>query len=344
MAETLQVPEVEFSPEEREAAKAEATRLIASDPEVNLTCMVLMAARQLYSMARVILQRRLGEVTASAATEEILVQAMANKAEAEFTDEELRNKYTSLVPLFFQKEMARNEVQAREAEIDDAKQADAQRRGTAIPLGFSALGVSELARSKSLLLAGHPKAVQYLLDRVILTAKSAEDTVGPKTVIAHILKTLYTHTDVTKANNRDKTYVKIGINQALGSGNSLKKFDQLLANWRRLTYKNRVDLLVIDDVAQLYTAGVSGRGSGRNADSANRHVRKWADAAGCAVVAGVPLTGETKADAEFVEHIVTGHSTDVVYVWVTKQEAADLSLIHVGSVDNVLEVASELMN
>ena len=70
---------------------------------------------------------------------------------------------------------------------------------------------------------------------------------------------------------------------------SLKKISKVLGPPLRSMRKQVIDLLIIDDITMLMRAIVSGTSDVRTAGNALRHIRRWAAAVGCGIVAGLPL-------------------------------------------------------
>jgi hypothetical protein len=243
----------------------------------------LIAARQLYSMARAGLEELLvAEGDDAPSLEEVFLHAVNQAALQPFEEAVLiRGFQETVFPWMIETYKAHTEAE-RATAAGERVEAERERRATAVPVGLTVEpGVVGLPRTRTLVLYGWRPAVLCALDKIAASASEAGSLV------------LRLSADRRPVGPPDGDFlVRISPNYWEGSANTTDAFHEMVALRAGAVLHTVPDLVVVDDLAEAYTSGLLGRAREARAADAQKRVRKWADKIGAAVVGGVPLLGD----------------------------------------------------
>ncbi len=307
-----EAPKAAFSKEEMDEGAREAGKLAAGNPYINLACSALILSRQLYAAARQDLTRWLKKSGAKPATEEVLVRAMAHKAEKElydgtFTDEVLANKMAE-IGLNFVQSFVRTNMQEESVEEAGKAAAEAQERQE---LDIELYGDRVLARKRTLLIFGD-KTVEPAFKN-ILEAVSERNTVPKtrKTVVLSLDANAPAQLPLNRA--EDKLHWCPSSLATAGLCNSDKELAQGMAGFLKHTYKNRVDLVMVPDVTHLVTRGIIADDPWSAANSAHKRLREWCNKNGCGLILGLPHDHADFKTTRLAPHVSAIRTIDNLY-------------------------------
>lgn len=276
----------EMTAEQRRATAEKANKIFEKDAQLQQAALVLREARRLYTLGRSALSRRMDELGHSSAQdyEAVIVEAMNKASMHEFTRDEVADAMQRVVLPFVAFELAAQRSR-EEAVAEQAAQAEEQkRRANRVPVGLSMAHAAPFGdRGSTVLFVGPRNAIKGLFDHVaqFLPTIEAERRVA----CVRLLDTLKEHTVVSRF---EKEVLDIGVNRWGGQAPNIKEFTRFMSGWMRQTYKSRVDLLIIDDLAELAKALIDGYPRERMAAAALKVVNRWAAENGAAVLAGLP--------------------------------------------------------
>lgn len=295
----------EISDAEIDKIRSQGLKLL-NDAHVHGACLNLVIARQLYNVALQSLNRRMDELGVEQTVERFLIEAMKHKSMEEFTRDELAVRVAQSTLPWITAEVAEAKAREEEIVIQELKESEQLRRKHLVPLSFRpgknwGLYDDEQAyidRDRTLSIAGHPRAVRCVIDKIMNGILVQKETVSrPKpTVLRAVLNTV-NHNVVC---NKDlaTAYYEVGINRWLHCGRSLKAIEDTFKPFIQFLNKPWVDIVLIDDLA----LGVEPLNKTAEpwvvAGQCQRHFRKWADKYGTALVVGIPFS----TDRRVTEH------------------------------------------
>lgn len=299
---TQDVPVVEhnvkskMTEEQFAEAKARATAILKQHPHIVGTCLTMKVARQLYNLATYTLREQLGElkVKPEDGIESILVDSMAEVGMQAFSRDQVLEGLQKYALPFTAAELHKEEEETAKEDRAERAKSEAARKNTRIPTGFrlDVDGEPMMARDRSVLLIGKPRPVDLLLNKLVSAAmaKPEQGTSNPRIVIIRLLASVQAESNVINAEaNRDKAYVAIGSNQWVNAAANPTTFGKFMDRWLKRTYKNRCDLLVVDDLWSAFVQAADKPGDLSAIPYIHRVLRKWADHATCGLVGGLPL-------------------------------------------------------
>lgn len=301
IVQNLQEPEpVEYTEEQKAAAVVEAQKWLDEDPELALICQTMIISRQLYWMGRIALQRRLSQLSQVPGVEECLVMNVATHGDQQrFTSQQVMHGLGSVVLAFVNGEAERDILLMNQLE-QERRQAEEEANGQLWHIAQNL----DIMRSKSVIAIPTTRnGWSDLAKEIIETVTADNETKGARKInIFHITDKLKAEELVKKSDIGTKHYVEVGANKMIGSCNGGSSFDKAITPWLRLFHKNRVDLILIDDINPLRVPAASWQSPVKVSEEAHRVIRKWADEHGCAVVACMPVD-DREGQAENIEHL-----------------------------------------
>lgn len=311
-------PQAALSDAEISLLQEEGAKVLKNDEQVLGAYVNVVLAYRLYNTALQAMQRRLGDLNKSRTVEQYLLGAAKHQAKAEFTREELLDNLTrSALPWLAAEihEQNRREQDLAKSEIQAAETA---RRETLITLPVASLAgwayfandrqEPQLSRKRTLSFAGHPAAVRYVLDQLVSAARCVKESSGRlRPTVVRLVSQLVNHNVVGV---REQDCFTIGLNRWGQCGRSVRAIWDTVKPFYSALLRGRIDLCVIYDLAN----GKEPLASGAlppwyEAGACHRTFRKWADEAGCALIAGVPFESD-KPITEHWQDVVLDHRWD----------------------------------
>ena len=292
---------VEYTKEEVEEIRETAKKLMGdakkADPTVINVAMTMLASRQMYMAALYDMEERLRELEVSNrdGVRQTIADAMQYQAQQPFVRSELLDKIQMHVIPYFVATVQSEKGEEERREKERARLEDEERRERHIPIGFPIVqdlpeDAKEMERERTLILAGHPGAVKFLLRRAVETALLQKATSKvPKLKVLHLSCYDKGYRNKTKRPNQDKTHIVIEERVWKYQLTGAQAWTKFIFPWQRQMRKQSIDLLVVDDITQLMEPRMATVPPGKVAAQAHRHLRRWADAAGCAVLCGYPV-------------------------------------------------------
>lgn len=274
------------SEEEMQKISEASQKLAEKDNPVQSCCVTLIFARQLYYSALQSLRERMTELKhdPSDGVEAHLVSSMAEAAKKPFQRQMLVNKLQSHTLPWLAATIATEAEESRQKEHREEMSIDEQRRVSDIDLGFR-WGASDdpekttVSRDRPLILAGNPRAVDFLLGRLVPITDA----------LTKVLRLCNENIIPNLRKSKSLRYREVSLNIWYCKLASFKQTAKVLGLHLRTMHKQAIDLLIIDDITMLMKPIVKGTADVRTAGNALRHVRKWAEEVGCGIVAGLPL-------------------------------------------------------
>lgn len=286
--ETLQPPSRTYTDEELDAAGEEARQLMKLK-SINNVAQLLCYARQLYMIGKVMLQQTVQAADGSEVGFEAIVRAMNHFAHSdpENTSEAMLAKK---LPHVIEVLKIKQQLDAERAAEEDAQQQkteDMRRREQEITL--ASLGLPPLSRKKSVVLAGHPGVLRFVLGRILSDAlaengHSEKDRVPRFANVA--IRLVHKLRQAELSAKKDKLSVDVGVNSWLATAANWRTFDRAIMPWLKQLRGNRVDLLLAEDAVSLYS-GFAQASTFHAVASVQQALRKWGDASGTGIVLGV---------------------------------------------------------
>lgn len=198
------------------------------------------------------------------------------------------NEYTRIA-----EEVARVDKLEAQAAVD-------VRKSQPIPLGFAHINDEPLMmRERSLVVFGNPKLVEESITSSVEAIKAFNSAAPTEyCVVMHLTDSFKPQALVSSSEMGKRTTVAVGADIATGCAKSHGSFEKFMAQWLRQTYKNRVDVIVIDNLPTLTVETFVGRSPVASAHDAHRIIRRWADDHGCAVLAGIPYNEDQDVSSD----------------------------------------------
>jgi hypothetical protein len=295
-----------LSPDQRsiQAAGRLAAELMQR-PEWRSLTAALVSMRQGYAIAYRELQRLCDGLRSGyeergepmPLVEDFLIQYAMWEASKPFTEHDWwQSMFRSVLPWLADVIDQHAAAEEEEARAEQQRQ-EKERRARPLDIGFShSLGADgpTLARERSLVLVGYRPAVLWLLDRLCNHVLSA--THGPPCWVVRFLTTA-----PGRDGARDRL-VRVGGTAWHGFANSWRQLERSLAEHLEDQLTSPPDLVVVDDLAWANTTGFVGRPGPARAGDAHRHVRRWCDEVGAALVGGVLLEDDGPVDITAPEY------------------------------------------
>ena len=296
-------PEADRELTEEQIRKMRATGLELMQKHIGVgnACINLVIARRLYNVALQSLNRAMDDLQKEQAIELFLIDAMKHQAAIEFTREDLLDHLSKSTLPWLVAEINSEKDRELQAAAEDVAKEEIARRQQQLPLVFEPgndwaeryqgggqfQGFPAYNRARTLTLAGHPRAVGIAMDLLASFAMKIKETVSfQRPTVLRLTTEMINHNVAIE--KESQPLFKVGINRWLDCGRSVRAIWDTLRPFYGMLVRSRVDICLIDDLSQCkqssvemepwYLAGV-----------AQKTFRKWADEAGCCLVAGVPF-------------------------------------------------------
>jgi hypothetical protein len=284
-----------FPAEEIEKIKERSQRLVKKHDHLVATCVVMGAARQLYNLALVALDRDLRALgcTMEDGTFACITDSMQAASMEGYRRDHVLQKLQKYCLPFMMSELQREEEEVRRADRKAEQLAAEARKGVGIPVGFKleATGTSTLGRDRTTLLVGPPRLVAHALSLATHAAllKPERSDYDPRVVVLRLAAEAFVNRDASKKATTNLNHLRVGVQQWMHKAESVKGWTKFLQPWLRRTYRNRVDLLVVDDLSMAQSPVLVGAPPHVTAAKSQHVLRRWADQHACAILAGLPL-------------------------------------------------------
>jgi hypothetical protein len=293
-------PYGEMTDEEADLIRAKGQKLLRSDERVRTACVNLVYARRLYNVALQSLNRRMDDLEVDTKVEFFLTEAMKHQAGTEFTRQELLDQLSGSCLPWLVAEIQDEKDRELQLVAKDVANEEIARRQQILPLPFEpemdwatrALhGLPGLDRKKTLTLAGHPGAVQCVLDLMmtfLLRLKESPQFLRP--TVVRLVTELLEHNVLHEKHSLP--FHKIGANRWLHAGRSVKVMHETLNPFLGTLIRGKIDVCLVDDASQLREPMPIAVPAWQLAGNVQRNAHKWAQESGTALVLGVPFKTE----------------------------------------------------
>lgn len=309
--ETVRLPAESAVAEMSEAdvakVKTTALALLQGDISVHNACINLVIARRLYNVALQALNRSMDRLQKEQAVELFLVEAMKHQAAQEFTRADLLDQFSRSTLPWLSTELREEKDREIKLAAGEAAAEEIWRRDQIIPIAFepepkwdtrSSHGLPGIGRKKTMVLAGHPGAVRCVLDLLMSFALRLKES--PQFQRPSVLRLADELVQHNVLHSRESLiFRKLGVNRWLHAGRSVKVLHETVHPFLGSLVRNRIDLCLVDDLAQLIEPPVAGLEPWVVAGTAQRIAHKWALESGCALVCGVPFTASQDATKQW---------------------------------------------
>ena len=295
IVQELQDTQEELTEEQQLAAVKEAQQYVEEDADINLACHAMIVSRQLYWMGRIALQRRLKDLTTTPGVEQALAMNIASHADQmQFTSQQVMAGLAGPVLQFVTAETERDLKLLHEVETARRQAEEQEKAGE-----WEIIPGLTILRSRSVIVLPMTRdAWPELSAKIMKAAEENNEKHGVRKInVLHISDKLKGDTLIKKSEVGTKHYVEVTMNKAIDSASSAKNFDRVMSQWLRILNKERVDVIIIDDILPLRNPASTWQSPVRVAEEAHRVIRKWADEQGAAIVACLPLK-----ESELEEH------------------------------------------
>jgi hypothetical protein len=295
---------VNFTPEQLAFVQGKARELVSRDATVNQVATVLIAARRVYSLARLRLHQILTEQEGHKwedGIEECLVQAMANEADKEFTVEDLVGRVNGSVTPFVIEELHMAQEAARTKALMADQEQEQARLARKIPLTLINSGVTEVERGQVHIFCG-PREHMPMIDGVWAPVVMANKTDELPYYVLRLLER-----PQSELVDREELLTRVvgaaGVNKWMNRFTGTQKTKTTLTDLASKSMcKPKIDLLVVQDGHSLRTEGPSWREKGMNTLDGLKHLYRWAKEAKAVVLCYVPYEAdEQEEQARFIE-------------------------------------------
>lgn len=271
-----------------------AEACLAEDSRLGLSAACMLSARRLYEVARQKLYADLSDEDIA----KFIASNVAMQASQPFSDSALRDEISKIVVPFMAMLVSENSKSETEKAKQDAKTESNNR--LAMPVHFLK-NHEPVTRKQTLLLFGNDACIDTCLASIAEHVQISND---PVFVTIRMLQTVGAPTQSMAG---DKRYFEIGSSKTMGIADTRKGFDSDMSILLRQMYKNRLDVLIVDDLISLTTETTSTASALSRAEHANKVIRRWADAAGCVVIAGVRSPDVTADATNWGAHAIFGN-------------------------------------
>ena len=312
--EPAHVSSENYSEEQLREIEKKAEKAIRDDL-IRDASVILLKARQLYTVGLQALSRRCGELNVLSEVESVLVQSMKHAGMQEFTREELMNAVKDQVLPWLVAEIHDQHNREKELVAAEEEAADKARREKWLPLDVTptydwkwhSSSGPELPRTESLVFAGHPGAVKWMLDRACQKLLLQLD----KPTVLRMIAALKQHNVVRRRDDQNQLF-ELGSNKWAHEARSLKSLSEALQPFLGFLHNDSVDAVIVDRLDMLNDRFIKSvdRPSWVDAGNAHRHLRKWADEYGCGIIAGIPVGADARSPTTAWEGIELDDSWD----------------------------------
>ena len=291
-------------------AREQAVKFVTKDPEINRISAVVIASRQLYSLARLALTRELIKEGHewSDGVEEYIIQAMVAQANEPFSRDKVLQATQGQILPFLVDDVEREIEETNTDELEFQRLAEAHRADSVVPI--TSYGIR---RSESQVLVGPTTCITERIDEYLVNLNNSnEGDENHPCVVLHLVSYNIPDNIMLK---EDQLVIEIGLHKWVGCTNSPAKLRDLFAKYLKSALNEQCDLLLVDDLVQTYTAGSHSldASGARRAEKGHKALKKWAKSAKAAVIGGARLPkGEDMV--EFVQEVreVLGDHVGVV--------------------------------
>jgi hypothetical protein len=268
----------DFSDAELAEVKQIAIDFASSDVDINRICAAIIAARQLYALCRLALEKELlkeGHEWPSG-VQEYLLKSMADQALQPFERRHLVARVSGIVMSFLTDDLA---AELEETNAEELREAGELAERTIPFSGF------EVARGEALVYIGEPDIVrEYIVEGLVGLKESNDIAEEPFTVLR--LK------DAMQSNKVNKdaalVYQTMGINLWTNLAGSPTKLAAALETKSLTMHQSRCDVLVVDDTSKLYTGGLAGSGEAYQVSHALKRLKAWAKDSNAVLILAAP--------------------------------------------------------
>jgi hypothetical protein len=282
-AQDARNPFAGFSPQQLEKMSQQAQKLATKNPRCSKAYFSMVAAVRLYNTALAAIHDEtlaagLGET--SEAISQILIHSVRGITSKEFTRSELAQHLQQHALEFIAMELSlEKEVETKQAR--DASAAETSRlKKMSVPLGYhhtSANAPAVLARDRTALLVGPHE----LLGELLRSAVEAVKLQGQAAI--YLLRGMKASV-INRDANRNLQVVELGSNHWVNFADSRRRMSETMTKLLHRIRGNRADLLIVGDLGQAHNAAGTLPVEVR-ANSAHKTIRRFADEAGCGVLA-----------------------------------------------------------
>lgn len=305
------VSDIPFSEEQIREIEKQTQALIKDEVLAN-AWQTMLQGRQLYYAGLQTFNGRLAELgePVDSPAAKALVHSVAHVAHQGFDLPTLVEGLQQHALIWLQSVIA---ADIHKVQVEDAKAMEAYheaRLKKTVPIGFrwsrdQLEPPYKMPRGRPLVVAGNTNAVRFLLDKACeaVQKEPVEGQYRP-TCLRLSAKSF------NKPKSKRETFQvrELPSHSWFGKMTSLKKITEALAGAMKQMENQQLDLLIIDDARHMGGPGISGSSPLRGASKLMKTLTKWAEARGCAVVAGVPLRGEL-SDAKVLAPVDTAENT-----------------------------------
>lgn len=282
-----------------------ASKLMNDDKFINATWHCIVANHQVHQLLMAGLSRRIEQLGRAPEVHQIIMRsARHHSAGKEFTRDGVIRKVAEHLTPWLLADLEEEKVREVKIRKEDFESEEALRKQVPIPLPFR-FGREwfqkeghdpQLSRDRTLSVAGHPLAVKLVLDAIQQHALAVADTEEqPRLAVLRCVASMRQHNVIRKKGDPGVQQFEVGVNRWLHCARSLKVVLETFAPFVSQLDRSVVDLTIVDDLSQAVEPGAS-TAPELLAGRAQKLFRKWADAANCALVVGVPLQVELLDD------------------------------------------------
>lgn len=293
--------DLELTDEQLEEIREKGQRLVNKDPAIQGTCVTLLFAQQLYHCGLAALRHYLQDTgKGDDQVEAYLIRSMREASMRPFSRHDLLKKTHAMILPWLLAEIEAEQRREEAANLAEEATYEKTRRSEGFPLPWPVYDSEpenqELPRDRSLVLVGHAKASELLLQHVINKARS-EQIAGKRLVVCRLLATDKPSQAMAKSELGKRDYFEIGRSQWAGKLTSIKKIGALLNPWMKFSKRHRIDMLVVDDLAAAMPLRNDQVPLAYHLNETNKLLRRWCDRAGSFLIAAAP-TGESHEPPE----------------------------------------------
>jgi len=292
-------PSLDLDDTQLERIRQEGQKLIEKDAMVQSTCVTLLYAQQLYHCGLAALRRYLEEnKKGDRQVEAFLIKSMQSASMNPFSRQDLVKKTQAMVLPWLMAEIEAEQKREQAEQRQEEESYEEARRAEKFQLPWFVTsdegGEGDmLSRDRSLVMVGHDKAVELLLQHVINTAKSRQ-VAGKRLVVCRLLAEDKPLQVVSKSERGKRDYFEIGRTQWENKLTSQKKTAEALNPWLRYSKRHRIDMLIVDDLRLASPKRNEAAPDGYHLNEVQKMLRKWCNAVGAFMVAGVPAGTSTE--------------------------------------------------
>lgn len=266
----------------------EGLKLCQEDEELDAAMGAVIGSRRIYWIARNLVAKRIQEHKAS---EDVLITLLKYGVSYGDTFEDpyemikdTAYRVEAQIRTLVANEAARVAEEIRKLDALEDRAEQEVRAAKPIPVGWGE--GEEVYRNRTCVFYGDPvpvgKKIASAFDNIVAFNQNEPDE------YCNVLRLCDFGTQQLQSKSNKRTELKVFADAYKGCANSHGSFEKFMTNWVRMLNKKRVDVLIIDNLFSTNSENFAGRSPVATAHSAHRIIRKWADAHGCAVIAGIP--------------------------------------------------------